>query len=125
MCMFGEAAYMQTSKMLHASSPQDAMASLVYWRHGAFRMQAGSELMSGKGAYSEALKVNASLALLLDVAFPQDSPWEPAGNTCWHHQSRHWVSTAQHSTAQHSTAQPGTAALHATRTVKCLAQPLT
>ena len=62
-------------------------------------------------AYSKALKVYASLALLLDVAFPQNSPWKPTGNTCQHKQNHRLGqhSTAQHSTAQHSTAQHSTA----------------
>lgn len=37
------------------------------------------------GAYSKALKVHSSLALLLDVAFPQDSPWKPIGNIYQEH----------------------------------------
>ncbi len=34
--------------------------------------------MYGAGAYCKALKVHPSLALLLDVAFSQHSPWKPA-----------------------------------------------
>ncbi len=35
----------------------------------------------GAATYCKALKVDPSLALLLDVAFSQHSPWKPAAKT--------------------------------------------
>ena len=37
--------------------------------------------LHGFAAYCKALKVDPSLALLLDVALPQYSPWKPAAKT--------------------------------------------